>query len=65
MGLGDQHLPINNSQKRKRCYRFFSQFINGHLGKGIRVQLPSCVVEKVRAAFPNEDDQKYLGFKEN
>ena len=65
MGVGEQH-SIRNSQKRKRCYRIFSQYINGHLGKGVQVELPSCVVENVRESFPNEHvDEKYLGFKEN
>ena len=50
MGAGDQY-STHNSQTRKRCYRIFSQHINGHIGKGVRAELPSCVVEKVREAL--------------
>ena len=52
-----------NNVCRKFCYRQFSLILHGHLGKGQRVQLPSCVEDGVRSQFPNESGQKYMGFK--
>ena len=53
-----------NSHKRNRCYRMFSQYINGYLGRGVRRELPSCVLTNIRKVFPNESSGKgYTGFK--
>ena len=55
--------------KGKKCYRYFSYEIHGYLGKGNRIELPACVVKKIREAFPNVEDSNgntvsYVGFKE-
>ena len=60
----DMGRPIGNNQKRKKCYRIFSQYVHGYLGKGVRKQLPSCVLENVRKLFPAEESEEYMGFKD-
>ncbi|CAJ0925925.1 unnamed protein product [Ranitomeya imitator] len=47
---------------RKTAYRSFTAWIHGYLGAGNRRPIPSCVVHKVRFAFPDDDDE-YMGFK--
>ena len=50
---------------RKKCYRICSSEMNGYLGKGVRKELPSCVVTKIRETYPNEDEKKgYMGYKD-
>jgi hypothetical protein len=59
--------PTYNQQQSetKRCYHIFCQYINGHLARGIQVELPSCIMEKVRVKYPNEGTEEYVGFREN
>jgi hypothetical protein len=41
----------------------YSQYINGHLGRGVRRELPSCVTTNIRKVFPNENTGlPYTGF---
>ncbi|CAJ0924024.1 unnamed protein product [Ranitomeya imitator] len=47
---------------RKTAYRSFTAWIHGYLGAGNRQPIPSCVVNKVCYAFPDDDDE-YMGFK--
>ena len=51
-----------NSETRKKCYRLFLLLWRGHLGKGIRMPLPSCVKDGVRKKFPSADGM-YMGYK--
>ncbi|XP_069585065.1 uncharacterized protein [Ranitomeya imitator] len=59
------HPPPSKEIKRKlrkTAYRSFTAWIHGYLGAGNRRPIPSCVVHKVRFAFPDDDDE-YMGFK--
>ncbi|XP_070539207.1 uncharacterized protein [Ptychodera flava] len=62
----DHHGHHRRSQaKQHERYRYiaYRQFVRlcwGHLGKEIRVVLPSCVVTKIRQTFPSAD---YVGFR--
>ena len=55
---------LHPNQCRKMCYREFARKIHGCLGTGIGVELPRCIVEKVREKFPNDGDVEYMGFRE-
>ncbi len=49
------------------AYRQFVRWIHGSLGQRIRVPIPSCVVNLVRAEYPldivNDAQLDYVGFK--
>lgn len=51
-----------NRLHRKTAYRGFTAWIHGYLGIGNRRPIPSCVVKKVRSAFPDPQGQ-YVGFR--
>ena len=50
------------NQYHKEMYRFFFLLIHGHVGKGNRIALPTCVVDTVKHQFPAPGG-KYMGFK--
>lgn len=54
---GEQHKKF-----RHIAYRQFVRFIWEYLGVSRRVRLPTCVVGKIRSAFPSPDGT-YTGFK--
>jgi hypothetical protein len=47
---------------RYSSYRMFVSWSHGHLGKGIRRVIPSCVVRTIRESYPEADGQ-YTGFR--
>jgi hypothetical protein len=53
----------DNKAIRFALYREMSNRIWGHLGKGVRKQLPKCVVGEIHDAFPTQRGQSYVGFK--
>ena len=59
-------IDLDNEERniiRKRCYRFFSKFIDGFLDKGIRRELLVCVVSGIRKTFPNINKAiRHMGF---
>lgn len=62
---GTSGAQIGNNLLRKFCYRQFTLFMSGgSLGKGVRRELPGCVVIKIRERFPNEPDKEYMGYHE-
>lgn len=53
----------DNKAIRFALYCEMSNRIWGHLGKGVRKQLPKCVVGEIHDAFPAQRGQSYVGFK--
>jgi hypothetical protein len=53
-----------NKQKRFFAYKQMTFMIHGPLSKGDRRQLPECVVDGIRASWPEKDDT-YTGFRES
>ena len=53
-------------QYRLTAYRQFVHWANRgqKMGRGVRVVLPSCIVQMIRKAFPEENPGDYKGFKE-
>ena len=53
----------DNRNMRHAAYRQYVMHEYGHLGKGNRVVIPSCVVWMIRDKWPSHDGN-YTGFKE-
>ena len=45
-------------------YKVASRFCNGLLGKGVRKELPKCIVGEIQDSFPSLKEKGYTGFKE-
>lgn len=60
----DDGSPIfpNNKQIRFRLYKHVTAWIHGFLGKGVRIEIPTCVRDEIIEMAP-EDDHVYVGFK--
>jgi hypothetical protein len=61
-----EHLPVDDypphNVRRKKIYRQMALYINsGPSGKGVRIELPKCVVDGCRECFPSPT---FMGFKE-
>ena len=54
-------VEVDNANMRKAVYRYFTYLKFGHLGKGTRIPIPNCVLEKIREAYPNPSGE-YMGF---
>ena len=54
---------IPNNKMRRALYKTFTYLKFGHLGRGNRIPIPSCVVRKIREMYP-EPDGNYMGFHE-
>ena len=52
---------VYNSTKRSAAYKLFIYSKCGHLGKGNRIRIADCVVNKFRQRYP-EVDENYTGF---
>ena len=52
-----------NSEIRFALYRHMSTAYFGHLGAGVRRELPVCVVGEIHDAYPSEGGRGYVGFK--
>ena len=61
--VDDDDVPVANARMRKALYRLFTYMKFGHLGRGNRIPIPPCVVDKFREAYP-EPDGVYMGFHE-
>ena len=56
---------VDSSTVRKAAYRLFTYMKFGHLGRGNRIPIPICVKQKIRDAYPLEDDSQYVGYYES
>ena len=61
--VDDNGVVVPNSKMRRALYRAFIYLKFGHLGKGNRIPIPSCVTKKIREMYP-EADGNYMGFHE-
>ena len=53
-----------NKERRHCLYKATIRNIYGYLGREVRVPLSLCIVNRIRAMFPNEDnEEEYIGFK--
>ena len=57
-----KHCPPTNNLTRKECYKCYIRMRYGYLGKGKRVEIPACVLARVREIYPDEKED-YMGFK--
>ena len=44
-------------------FRYYIQLKYGYVGKGVRIEIPTCVLTEIRVMFPEETEDKYMGFK--
>lgn len=49
---------------RWAAYRQWTAWVHGHLGRKIRIPIPSCVVTKIRDMYPKAGDESHVGFHE-
>ena len=61
--VDDNGSRIANNDMRRAMYRMFTYIKFGHLGRGVRIPIPECVLCKIRQKYPKEDGE-YMGFKE-
>jgi hypothetical protein len=64
VSIGEQMQEDGSTNKeiRYELYRIATKAISGHLGKGNRQKLPSCVTADIKDVFP-ESTGEYVGFK--
>ena len=55
---------IENKERRKSMYRMFTYLKYGHLGRGVRIPIPVCVLTKIQENSPDPDGE-YMDFKES
>ena len=60
--LETQNNKKPNNKIRNRCYKEATSLIHGFLGAGNRERLPTCVVDSIRQAYP-DDNASYMGYK--
>ena len=36
----------------------------GHLGRGNRIQIPVCVISKIREMWPEDSNEDYMGHRD-
>lgn len=57
----DSDLEAN--RKRKVLYYAYIRAVHGMLGKGVRKEIPQCILEFIRELFPDEHGE-YMGHME-
>ena len=55
---------LENKTICKSAYRMFTYLKHGFLGKGNRIPIGYCVIQKIREKWP-EEDGNYMGYKSN
>ena len=63
IGEGLEAENKSNNEIRFALYAHMAQAYFGPLGKGVRKQLPVCVVGEIHDAYPTSDGVEYVGFK--
>ena len=53
----------NNRKIRFNLYRYYTQVINGYLGRAVRIPLPFCIETKIKEMFPDDGTLGYVGYK--
>lgn len=53
-----------NNEKRKYAFHLYVERKHGHLGRGVRVKNPECVLIGVRDRFPDPTGS-YMGHRES
>ena len=53
-----------NSAHRHHSYQAFIHLWRGHMGCGNCIKLPSCVLEFICGAFPDDTGDGYVGHQE-
>ena len=53
-----------NNEKRKAAYKFYVFKVHGPLGSSRRVEVPSCILNGVRAQWPETNPEDYMGHKD-
>ena len=54
---------MDNKHKRFLLYWWWAVNIFAIRGKGMRSELPACIVRRIREKYPNPKDEPYTGFK--
>ncbi|CAH1794994.1 unnamed protein product [Owenia fusiformis] len=55
----------DHKKMRHIAYRQYQQWIHGHLGRHVRIIIPSCCVSLIRETFPAPElDPVYTGFQQ-
>ena len=57
----ENRTQVDNRTIRKSAYKLFVYSKYGHLGKGQRIKISSCVLDNIRARWPDEDGN-YTGY---
>lgn len=55
---------FTSKEIRFRLYRHATSWMHGFLGKGRRIQLPTCVVGEIKDIAPADRGTEYVGFKD-
>jgi hypothetical protein len=63
MEVGLQMEGHGNREIRHAMYRYMARALWGSIGKGVRRELPKCVIGEVHDAYPKKKDEAYVGFK--
>ena len=63
IGEGLEAENKSNNEIRFALYAHMAQAYFVPLGKGVRKQLPVCVVGEIHDAYPTSDGVEYVGFK--
>ena len=53
---------VENRCIRKSAYRYYIYAKHGFLGKGNRIRIPTCVLDRIREKWP-EADGNYTGYR--
>jgi hypothetical protein len=56
---------VQHNEIHKHAYHAFISLKYGFLGRGHRIRIPNCVLDRIRDLWPNSmEDGEYMGFME-